>query len=152
MAPPTGVLDGSPGQFYAGQSVNDPGLSRTAFGIPTGCANLFEICGGPGLTHYTWRVTFPSGPTPFAVTAFFAPTTAEMTWTPPIATGFLACAAWPLIPPLLWPGMEIQFAGLPVQNWYLAEQLTSIPSFRFSRNFMAPPDPNDLILTWLPGP
>ncbi len=38
MAPASGVLDGTPAQFYLGQSVSEPGIDRTDFGIPVNCA------------------------------------------------------------------------------------------------------------------
>jgi hypothetical protein len=152
MASPSGVLDGNPEWFYTGQSVNDPGLARTAFGIPLGCASLYQICGGAGLNHFTWLVTFPDGSTPSALTAFYAPTTAEMTWTPPIATGFLACGEWATTPPYTGPALEVQFAGLPVNIWAWPVQIGPEPSFRFQRVMGAPPDNTDLILTWQPGP
>jgi hypothetical protein len=38
MAPPSGVLDGSPSLFFGGQSISDPGIERTDFGIPVNCA------------------------------------------------------------------------------------------------------------------
>lgn len=38
VAPASGVLDGIPSQFYLGQSVSDPGIERTDFGIPVNCA------------------------------------------------------------------------------------------------------------------
>jgi hypothetical protein len=57
MAPPTGVLDGNENWFYRGQSVMDPGLTRTAFGIPADCVNPFVGCDGGGcLTHFSWDV------------------------------------------------------------------------------------------------
>jgi hypothetical protein len=40
MAYPSGVLDGAAQQFYLGQSVLDPGIERTDFGVPANCAGL----------------------------------------------------------------------------------------------------------------
>jgi hypothetical protein len=62
MAPPSGVLDGTPIQFQNGQSVEDPGLARTSFGIPLGCATVVDWPGcGSGVWHFTWRIEQPPG-------------------------------------------------------------------------------------------
>lgn len=63
MAPPSGVLDGTPQQFYLGQSIADPGVSRTSFGIPSGCAGPtdFVSCILVSNQLSNWQLESPIG-------------------------------------------------------------------------------------------
>lgn len=58
MAAPSGVLDGNPRWFEIGQMTTDPGLDRTAFGIPVNCAGAepgVYCAGGAGMPS-DWRL------------------------------------------------------------------------------------------------
>lgn len=55
MASTSFGIDGSLRQFQLGQSILDPGLERTGFGVPLNCAAVPQTClGDSTLWHYTW--------------------------------------------------------------------------------------------------
>lgn len=61
---PSGVLDGEKTWFFFGQSAVDPGLSRTAFGIPSTCAEDLSPYNGCSFKRFDWMIWFGklSGP------------------------------------------------------------------------------------------
>lgn len=152
MAPPTGVIDGTARQFEIGQSVNDPGLERTPFGIPANCVMVpVPICAPFELLHYTWAIIY--GTTPFGVSheedtvsALFVTTAFPgLQWT-------LTCTSF-LIPDNGFyngPAIIVIFGDFSA-TFYDPVQIDSRPSYLWTKYFGTTP-PNPVITSWLPGP
>lgn len=55
-------MDGRAEQFAQGQSITEPGLIRTPFGIPAECLPIVDFCaGGVTLTWFEWAVDSIAG-------------------------------------------------------------------------------------------
>jgi hypothetical protein len=55
----SGNVDGPAQWFHSGQSIKDPGLDRTDFGVPTACQPVLEICRGEEVLWHYWYAATP---------------------------------------------------------------------------------------------
>jgi hypothetical protein len=148
VAYPAQTVDGELVWFEQGQSINDPGLSRTGFGIPTDCLTDTDPCLFPeeGLRWYDWVASFSGGPV--LGDSFKDGTHATFVINP----GFL-------IQIQMFCGIAV-FFGATYKGLYLvetdpfgphvyiiADQLGPEPTYRFSRREDLVPDPTDIICT-----
>ncbi len=152
MAPPSQVVDGDPRWFFEGQSLEDPGLTRTSFGIPANCtASGPAICVGTGLEHYTFQVEQPLG-TVVGFSAFFVLDNARLTPLVPGAfSGDLICITGGGPPGYAGPALETTIPGFPTEFRWLSGYITSdVYGFSLVPGVQDPP--NDWFLRTLPGP
>ena len=152
VSAPTGVLDGNPIWFEKGQSVNDPGLERTSFGIPLNCsAPPYSICGSDSLNHYTWQIIYEG--VPFGISAFENDNAALFTTTLfPGVVWTLGCSSLikpdggTYIGPVLFARQEPFFG-----TFYAPVQTDDTPTFLWTL-FIGTTPPNPVSTRWLPGP
>lgn len=148
MAPPSQDVDGNPRWFELGQSTSDPGVERTAFGIPTSCVTDVSPCaeGGFVLTSFLWFMEWDGG----SITGYShedGPRAKFNTTTEPALTFYLECGR-------VFDG-SFEYIGLfvrgvsvlPDQFWFLAEQVGPQPKFRMQQVRGAPPSLLDIFVT-----
>lgn len=152
MAATTFDIDGELRQFELGQSIHDPGLERTEFGVPVNCAVPFATCMGDStLWHYTWGFQ-PRGAgatigTMHQVSEFdsfgsFLEGSINVT---------VRCAASPDPPNPLLPTMFIETV-LGVDQYWLIEILDGGTTWSFGITPTSSPSSWVARLHYLPGP
>lgn len=152
MAPPSGIIDGQARQFYLGQSTADPGIERTAFGIPINCAGYSGFaCSGALPSHYTWQIEQPLGNV-IGTCAYSSPGIGIFTPSIPGAfDGALYCSEG--VPVGYYgPAINYQILPGPVVSRYLSGFIGTGPVYGFSLVPGVPDAAHDWFLRYLPGP
>jgi len=122
MAPPSGILDGTALNFYAGQSTSDPGVSRTIFGIPTGCAGepIEQFCIGSHGQFKFFQLESPLGTRVGALTP-----TGDVWFIQNLDNEFAGvgdCILYASLPPTYNMRLVTNIlSGVPA-NWYVVDQ------------------------------
>jgi hypothetical protein len=152
VAPPSQVVDGELRWFQKGQSVSDPGLVRTAFGIPVNCTSGFVLCSGSGLGHFTWRVRYPHSRV-LGDTIEVNPNLAHVPLPPPDLGAVDINCDVPVFAPLpsqLW----VRIAPFGFPPLYFLDPVLSGAGPEYSlRMYDIPHDPStDVFITFEPGP
>lgn len=152
MAPPTGELDGDPRWFETGQSIEEPGLARTPFGIPVNCTGPeFMPCSINGLTHFRWQIEFPLG-TPFGTSFLISDNTVGFTTTLfPGLTWILRCSIWPWAPDV--PSLAVIVNSVLPTPAIMgpANLVDPTPVYSFEV-YSGPRPPQPVFVRWLPDP
>jgi hypothetical protein len=152
VASPTGIIDGEIRWFQQGQSVKDPGLDRTFFGIPTNCtAPLFVACGETGLTHGSWQlltedmVPFGTSDSLVGGSAFFTTTLFPgLSWS-------LTCGGLIPVPGYSGQLLEVTTGFFFEAVFYAPVQVDATPTYKWTQ-FIGTTPPNPVYTRWLPGP
>lgn len=149
---PSGILDGEEAWFFSGQSAVDPGLNRTAFGVPVDCAPNPNYCGAEGLTRYQWAITVRGSDLPIGVTHELSPGLAYLgIGDPPDPTFEITCATD--LPPYDYTGLVVTVrSALGAENYYFIGFLAPFPTLAFSRIVDAPVDSWEILIRDVGGP
>jgi hypothetical protein len=152
VASPTGIIDGEVRWFQQGQSVKDPGLARTPFGIPLNCtAAPFVPCIAGALQHYTWGLEMPLL-RQIGTSSMDGVNQAQFTLTiPRFFDAFLICGVPPVGP--AYDGLYLLVLsafGIGAYS-FPPVQVGGDPLYQFS-TWYGSFDPGPLYVRWLPGP